>query len=104
MVLAIRSFSCGKVVSVSAVASTCGSKIGGSLTPSGVNDPFWERTYFSTYSPGDTVNVTSLGGSVTLRMQVIRGSVSVASATYLVRASSISGIPPDAVKAIVKGI
>jgi hypothetical protein len=37
-------------------------------------------------------------------MQVIRGGVTAASATYLVRASSVAGTPPDAVRAIVKAI
>ncbi len=37
------------------------------LLPTGVGDPFWERTYFSTYSTENAVNVSSLGGSITLR-------------------------------------
>jgi filamentous hemagglutinin len=37
------------------------------LMPQGINNSYWYKTYFSTYSPESAVNVTSLGGSVTLR-------------------------------------
>ena len=37
------------------------------LLPGGVNNAFWRKSYFSTYAATDAVNVTSLGGSVTLR-------------------------------------
>ncbi|MDD5201323.1 MAG: filamentous hemagglutinin family protein [Terrimicrobiaceae bacterium] len=37
------------------------------LLPGGINNTFWYKTYFSTYAPSDAVNVTSLGGMVTLR-------------------------------------
>lgn len=37
------------------------------LLPGGVNNSFWYKTYFSTYAPDSYVNVSSLGGSVTLR-------------------------------------
>ncbi len=37
------------------------------LLPGGVNNSFWYKTYFSTYAPDSYVNVTSLGGSVTLQ-------------------------------------
>jgi len=37
------------------------------LMPQGYNNTYWYKTYFSTYSPESSVNVTSLGGSVTFR-------------------------------------
>ena len=37
------------------------------LLPEGIGNVFWYKTYFSTYAPTDSVNVTSLGGSVTLK-------------------------------------
>ena len=37
------------------------------LLPGGVSNAFWRKSYFSTYAAADAVNVTSLGGSVTLR-------------------------------------
>ena len=37
------------------------------LLPTGLGNSFWNKTYFSTYSPDSFVNVSSLGGSVTLR-------------------------------------
>jgi hypothetical protein len=36
------------------------------LLPQGINNSFWEKTYFSTYAPTDTVGVSSLTGSVTI--------------------------------------
>ncbi|MEO6055080.1 MAG: filamentous hemagglutinin family protein, partial [Chthoniobacterales bacterium] len=33
----------------------------------GYNESFWYKTYFSTYAADDSVNISSLGGSVTLR-------------------------------------
>ena len=37
------------------------------LLPGGINNTFWDKTYFSTYAPGSFVNASSLGGTVTLR-------------------------------------
>ena len=37
------------------------------LLPQGVNNKFWYKTYFSTFSANSSVSATSLGGSVTLR-------------------------------------
>ena len=41
------------------------------LLPEGYNNTFWDKTYFSTYATSDAVNVTSLGGSVSLRTGVV---------------------------------
>ncbi len=41
------------------------------LLPSGIGNKFWYKTYFSTYAADSYVNVTSLGGSVTHRNEVI---------------------------------
>jgi hypothetical protein len=40
------------------------------LMPQGISNTYWYKTYFSTYAPGDAVNITSLGGDVTLRESV----------------------------------
>lgn len=37
------------------------------LLPQGINNTYWYKTYFSTYASDSFVNVSSLGGSVTLR-------------------------------------
>ena len=37
------------------------------LLPQGVNNTYWDKTYFSTYATTDAVDVSSLTGSVTLR-------------------------------------
>ena len=37
------------------------------LLPQGIGNSFWYKTYFSTYGEDSEVNVTSLGGDVTLR-------------------------------------
>ena len=37
------------------------------LLPAGLGNKFWYKTYFSTFAPDTSVNVTSLGGSVTFR-------------------------------------
>jgi len=37
------------------------------LLPEGFNNSVWYKTYFSTYGTGDSVDVTSVGGSITLR-------------------------------------
>lgn len=50
-------------------------------TPQGVQNKFWYKTYFSTYSPDSSVNVTSLGGSITHRLNVVdSGSVTATTA------------------------
>lgn len=40
------------------------------LLPQGYNNSFFYKTYFSTYSPSDSINVSSLGGDVTIRSKV----------------------------------
>lgn len=40
------------------------------LMPQGLNNKYWYKTYFSTYSPDSGVNVVSLGGDITHRTQV----------------------------------
>ena len=35
--------------------------------PQGINNSFWNKTYFSTYSPDSAVNVSSLTGEITLK-------------------------------------
>ncbi len=37
------------------------------LLPPGINNTYWQKSYFSTYAPDSSVNVTSVGGAVTLR-------------------------------------
>lgn len=37
------------------------------LMPQGLGNSYWNKTWFSTYAPDSGVNVSSLGGSVTLR-------------------------------------
>lgn len=37
------------------------------LLPQGINNSFFEKSYFSTYAPGDAINVSSLTGSITLK-------------------------------------
>jgi len=50
------------------------------LLPQGYNNTYWYKTWFSTYSAETSVNVASLGGSVTLRNG---GSVSTGSVASL---------------------
>ncbi|WP_345714444.1 filamentous hemagglutinin family protein [Luteolibacter yonseiensis] len=38
------------------------------LMPGGLNNSFWQKTYFSTYGEDSQVNISSLGGDVTLRL------------------------------------
>lgn len=45
------------------------------LLPSGINNTYWHRSYFSTYSPDSYVDVSSLGGSVTLREGATIGTI-----------------------------
>jgi filamentous hemagglutinin len=40
------------------------------LLPQGINNKYWYKTYFSTFSPDAGVNALSLGGSVTHRTKV----------------------------------
>lgn len=37
------------------------------LLPPGINNTFWQKSYFSTYAPDSSVHVSSVGGAVTLR-------------------------------------
>ncbi len=37
------------------------------MLPMGENNSYWDRTYFTTYASNDSVNVSSLAGSVTLK-------------------------------------
>ena len=37
------------------------------LLPAGVGNPFWQRSYFTTFASSNALNVASLGGTVTLR-------------------------------------
>ncbi|MES2440235.1 MAG: filamentous hemagglutinin family protein, partial [Verrucomicrobiota bacterium] len=37
------------------------------LLPTGLNNKFWYKTYFSTFAPESATQVTSLGGDITLR-------------------------------------
>jgi len=53
------------------------------LLAPGLGNTFWLKTYFSTYSPDSQVNVTSLGGDITLREST---TLSSAGATPLLRA------------------
>ena len=41
------------------------------LLPAGLNNKFWYKTYFSTYDAASAVRVSSLGGEVTLRHEVV---------------------------------
>lgn len=43
------------------------------LLPQGLNNRFWNKTYFSTYAADTSVKVSSVGGSVTLRESVNPG-------------------------------
>lgn len=40
------------------------------LLPTGLNNRFWYKTYFSTFAPDSATEVTSLGGDITLRNAV----------------------------------
>ena len=37
------------------------------LLPQGINNSFYEKSYFSTYDPADAVNVSSLTGTITIK-------------------------------------
>ena len=41
------------------------------LLPQGVNNSYWYKDYFSTYATTDQLNVTSLGGNVSLREEAV---------------------------------
>jgi filamentous hemagglutinin family protein len=41
------------------------------IMPQGYNNSVWYKSYFSTYSPESSVNVLSLGGSVTIRTEAV---------------------------------
>ncbi|MEI6490919.1 MAG: filamentous hemagglutinin family protein [Verrucomicrobiota bacterium] len=49
--------------------------------PQGVQNKFWYKTYFSTYSADSFVNVTSFGGSITLRENAVANGRVVAGST-----------------------
>ncbi len=51
------------------------------LLPGGYNNTYWYKTYFSTYDPKSAVDVTSLGGSVTLRESVVLPTVGAGGST-----------------------
>ena len=44
------------------------------LLPQGINNSFFEKSYFSTYAPSDAVNVSSLTGTITLKDSADPGS------------------------------
>jgi filamentous hemagglutinin family protein len=44
------------------------------LLPQGINNSFYDKSYFSTYSPNDAVSVSSLTGSITLKDYADPGS------------------------------
>jgi len=44
------------------------------LMPQGLNNGFWNKTYFNTYAEDSTVRVTSVQGDVTHRMAVLNSS------------------------------
>jgi len=46
------------------------------LMPVGMGNKFWYKTYFNTFSPESSVNVSSLGGSVTFRTSTVLPSTS----------------------------
>ena len=56
------------------------------LLPEGINNTFWYKTYFSTYSPASEVSAFSLGGTVTLRESVTLPSTSAGKATPILYA------------------
>jgi len=56
------------------------------LLPGGFNNSYWYKTYFSTYAPTNSVNVTSLGGDVTLRTAATLPASDTSTATPLLQA------------------
>jgi filamentous hemagglutinin family protein len=64
------------------------------LLPEGINNSFWYKTYFSTYAPSDSVAVTSLGGSVTLRTEIFSPGTSGSQVTPLLQAWTADMISP----------
>ena len=56
------------------------------LLPGGFNNSYWYKTYFSTYAPTNEVNVTSLGGNVTLRTAATLPASDTSTATPLLQA------------------
>ncbi|MFZ4774971.1 MAG: filamentous hemagglutinin family protein [Terrimicrobiaceae bacterium] len=44
------------------------------LLPPGMTNTYWQKAYFSTYSPESYVNITSLGGSLSLRTEAVVSS------------------------------
>jgi len=56
------------------------------LLPGGANNTFWYKSYFSTYAPESAVNVSSLGGAVTLRTGATLTASNAGDATPLLQA------------------
>ncbi len=56
------------------------------LLPQGINNTFWYKTYFSTYAPDSYVNVSSIGGDITLRQGATLPSSGAGSVTPLLHA------------------
>ena len=65
------------------------------LLPAGINNSFWYKTYFSTFAPEDSVNVTSLNGNVTLRESATPPGEGAASTLLLTWIGKISRFAPD---------
>ncbi len=53
------------------------------LLPPGINNTFWQKSYFSTYGPESGVNVTSVGGNLTLRQSATLPSAGAGTPTPL---------------------
>ena len=76
------------------------------LLPQGYNNTYWYKSYFSTYAASDSVNASSLGGSITFRENVtltasgasVPGTVSALQAWFLnelvLNNSSVSYLQP----------
>jgi filamentous hemagglutinin len=56
------------------------------LLPPGINNTYWQKSYFSTYAPDSSVNITSVGGAVTLREGATLPSAGAGSVTPLLLA------------------
>jgi len=44
------------------------------LLPQGINNSFFEKSYFSTYAPSDAINISSLAGAVTVQDSAFVGT------------------------------
>lgn len=56
------------------------------LLPQGLRNTYWYKTYFSTYAPTSAVDVSSLGGSVTIRDTVTLPTADIGSTTPILLA------------------